>query len=88
MLQKHFLQHGMKRQLMTWLNSLKIAIIEEDITKIGTLTKELPNYDSKQEAEEALALIGEAIKLVDSKKQKTLEAMKKIKQTKVFLESH
>ncbi|HIP30885.1 MAG TPA: hypothetical protein EYG93_01495 [Sulfurospirillum arcachonense] len=73
---------------MTWLNSLKIAIIEEDITKIGTLTKELPNYDSKQEAEEALALIGEAIKLVDSKKQKTLEAMKKIKQTKVFLESH
>lgn len=73
---------------MTWLNSLKIAIIEEDITKIETLTKELPNYDSKQEAEEALALIGEAIKLVDSKKQKTLEAMKKIKQTKVFLESH
>lgn len=73
---------------MTWLNSLKVAIIEEDITKIETLTKELPNWDSKQKAQEALALIDEAIKLIDSKKQKTLEAMKKIKQTKVFFESN
>ena len=73
---------------MAWLNSIKIAIIEEDIEKIETLTKELPSFDSKQKAQEALALIGEAIKVVDSEKQKTLKTMKKIRQTKAFLESH
>ena len=73
---------------MIWLNKLKIAIIEEDVIQIGSLTKELPSYDSKQKAEEALALIGEAIKLVDSKKQQTLSSINKIKQTKAFLESH
>jgi len=77
--------HGMKKQHMTWLNSLKIAIIEEDIIKISSLTKKLPNYTSKQRAEEALALIGEAIKLVDNKKIETLESMNKIKQTKAYL---
>ena len=73
---------------MTWLNELKVAIIEEDIIKIGSLTKEIPSYDSKQKAEEALALIGEAIKLVDDKKQQTLASMSKIKQTKSYLNNH
>lgn len=73
---------------MIWMNNLKIAIIEEDIAKIETLVKELPDYDSEQRAKEALALIAEAIKLVDAKRRQTLKAMNKIRQTKAYLNSH
>ncbi|MBL0687688.1 MAG: hypothetical protein JJV95_05480 [Sulfurospirillum sp.] len=71
---------------MQWLNNLKIAIVEENITQIKSLTKELPSFDSKIEAQEALALIGEAIKILDNKKEQTLEAMNKIKKTKKYFE--
>ncbi len=73
---------------MKWLNSLKIAIIEENINQIETLVSNLPDFDSKQRAEEALALISEAINIVSDHKSKTLLAMNKIKQTKAFLASH
>ena len=73
---------------MKWLTSLKIAIIEENINQIEALTSELPDFDSKQKAEEALALIKEAINVVSIQKAKTLVAMNKIKQTKAFLASH
>ena len=73
---------------MKWLNSLKVAIIEENIDQIEALTSELPDFDSKQRAEEALALISEAINIVSDHKSKTLVAMNKIKQTKAFLASH
>ena len=73
---------------MKWLNSLKIAIIEENITQIETLASNLPEFDSKQKAEEALALISEAINIVSDHRSKTLLAMNKIKQTKAFLASH
>ncbi len=86
MLQEYFLTHGMKRLVMQWLNNLKIAIVEENITQIKSLTKELPSFDSKIEAQEALALIGEAIKILDNKKEQTLEAMNKIKKTKKYFE--
>ncbi len=72
---------------MKWLNSLKIAIIEEDIVKIGVLIEKIPKYEVKEEAQEALALVGEAIKLVDHKKSEILANMNKIKQTKVYLDS-
>ena len=72
---------------MKWLNSLKIAIIEENINQIGTLIEELPTFDSKLEAQEALALLSEATKVVEHHKTKTLAAMNKIKQTKAFLNS-
>ncbi len=73
---------------MKWLNSLKIAIIEENIDQIDALTSKLPDFDSKKSAQEALALISEATKIVENHKAKTLVAMNKLKQTKAFLKSH
>ncbi len=69
---------------MTWNDELKIAIVEGDTTKIGTLTQTLPKYKTKESAEEALALITEAIKLIDERKQETLKSMNKLKQAKSY----
>jgi len=72
---------------MRWLNSLKISVINNDINNIGKLINEMPNITELAEAKEALALIKEAITIVDMEKQNTLNTLNKIKQTKAFLES-
>jgi len=73
---------------MNWITDLKLAIIDKNISKIGKLIKEVPKIDDMAKAQEALALINEAINIVDNEKEKTLRSMNKIKQTKAFLHSH
>ena len=75
------------RQIMQWKNNLTIAIIENDIKKIGELILDVPQFVDLDEAKEALALIQEAIKIVDTEKGKALETMKKLMQTKAFLQN-
>jgi len=87
MLQNLCYLYGMKKQLMQWLNNLKIAVIENDITAIGNLIKNMPKIDDLHQAKESLALIKEAISLVEVEKEKALKTMQKIKQTKAFLSS-
>ncbi len=70
---------------MKWLNKLKIAVIQEDITAISTLIKELPEFNDLEKAKEALALVGRAIEIVDLKKAETLKEMNKIKTIKEFV---
>ena len=70
---------------MFWINSLKVAIIEKDIQSISDITSSLPKFYNLREAEEALSLIREAIKIVETQKNETLSIMNKIKQTKFFL---
>lgn len=72
---------------MQWKNNLTIAIIENDIKKIGELILDVPQFVDLDEAKEALALIQEAIKIVDTEKGKALETMKKLMQTKAFLQN-
>ena len=72
---------------MSWINNLKTAVIEKDIQNITEITDTLPQFEDINEAEEALSLIQEAIKIVKNKKQETLNIMNKIKQTKTFLTS-
>lgn len=72
---------------MQWTNNLKIAVIENDIVTIGKLIQDLPAFEDIDEAREALALIQESMKLVDEEKIKMIETMKKMKQTKAFLEN-
>jgi len=73
---------------MNWITDLKLAIIDKNISNIGKLIKEVPKIDDMAKAQEALALINEAINIVDNEKEKTLRSMNKIKQTKAFLHSH
>ncbi len=72
---------------MSWINDLKIAVIEEDIENITTIADSLPKFKDINDAKEALNLIQEAIKIIKSKKEETLDIMNKIKQTKAFLTS-
>lgn len=72
---------------MQWTNNLKIAVIENDIVTIGKLIQDVPAFEDIDEAREALALIQESMKLVDEEKIKMIETMKKMKQTKSFLEN-
>jgi len=72
---------------MKWLNNLKIAIIERNITVIGKLITKVPEIKEIDKAQEALALINEAIFIVEEEKSKALVTMNKIKQTKAFLEA-
>jgi hypothetical protein len=67
------------------MNDLTLAIIEEDISKIGRLMQEPPLIEDITMAECALALISQAITLVDKEKNETLATMQKIKQIKAFL---
>ena len=70
---------------MKWLNELKIAVIQEDITAISILIKELPEFNDLEKAKEALALVERAIEIVDLKKAETLKEMNKIKTIKEFV---
>ena len=72
---------------MSWINDLKVAVIEEDIENITAITDSLPEFKDVNDAEEALNLVQEAIKIVKNKKEETLDIMNKIRQTKVFLTS-
>lgn len=72
---------------MPWKNSLKIAVIENDILAIGKLMQDVPAFEDIDTAQEVLALIRESMKLVDEEKTKMIETMKKMKQTKAFLQN-
>jgi len=73
---------------MKWISDLKLAIIQKDITTIGKLIKDVPQITEMNEAKKTLALINEAINIVENEKSKALVTMNKIKQTKAFLESN
>ncbi len=73
---------------MKWMNNLKIAVVEKDIDIIGKLIKDVPEITDLNQAKESLALIKEAILIVENEKERTLAAMNKLKQTKAFLDSH
>ena len=72
---------------MNWLNNLKIAVVDKNIENIGMLITNVPYITNMNEAQEALALINQAISIVEDEKLKTLEIMNKIKQSKAFLSS-
>jgi len=72
---------------VNWLNNLKIAVVDKNIENIGMLITNVPYITNMNEAQEALALINQAISIVEDEKLKTLEIMNKIKQSKAFLSS-
>lgn len=73
---------------MNWLTNLKLAIIQKNIISIGKLIKNVPEINDMANAQEALALINEAISIIEKEKEEALVIMNKIKQTKAFLNSH
>jgi len=70
---------------MPWMSDLTLAVIEEDVAKIGALMLDPPVFEDIPTAQSALALIAQAISIVEKQKSETLATMQKIKQTKAFL---
>lgn len=70
---------------MTWLNNLKIAIIEKNFVQIEKLMDNMPEIKEIAIAKEAQALIKDVLILLESEKEQTFNAMQKIKKIKKFI---
>ncbi len=65
--------------MKAWVNTLKIAIIEEDIEQIMALSENIPKTDDVTLANEACTLIEQAIALANQKKSLLRTEMNKLK---------
>lgn len=70
-----------------WLKSLTIAIVEKDIDRLNDLMDDLPQLDNQADIESAVALIGEAKKLLEGLKNDTQKSLSQIQQHINFLKS-
>jgi len=65
-----------------WINDLKIAIINGDLSKIEEYSnREIPNFSSIKEANEALSLVENAKNVLQKEKNKIQLQMNQLKQT-------
>ncbi len=74
-------------QNQTWLDNLKIAIINKKIDNLVELSKELPTFDSLEDLKTAQALVVQARDLIIKEQSKVAQDMKKNRQIKNFLEN-
>jgi len=71
---------------LKWLNDLKLAIIKEDIDSVVKLATDMPSsFETLRQMQEAQALIGKAIKIIEEKKSDTAKEMNKIKKIREFV---
>jgi len=68
-----------------WLNEFKIALIEENDTKISSLLSSMPSFNTIEEAQEAMALIDQARKTYISKKKRLAKQMQQLEKSRKFL---
>ena len=72
---------------MPWLTKLKIALAEKKTQEIAKLIENLPQFKTEAELEEAQYLFKEAVLLVSSLKDETLEVMQQVQNNLNFLQS-
>jgi len=72
---------------LQWVKELKIAIAEENESKIENLTQELPKFSSLEQMKEAAFLMQEAHTFLKCEKERTATILLKIKKQKAFLDS-
>lgn len=70
-----------------WLDKFKLAIINEDESKIAEYISKMPQFDSLEEMEQAYHLFIQAKTFLESKRDETLASMKKIRSNIDFLKS-
>lgn len=68
-----------------WLDGLKMAVINEDITDIIKHTSDIPKLETLEESQTLLALIQRAKELINAEMRKIDTEMTQIKQTKKYL---
>ena len=70
-----------------WLNAFKIALVESNVDKIGELIKEMPAFDKVTDMTEALYLIKEADKLMQSLQNENKQIKAKLSKHIEFVKS-
>ncbi len=70
-----------------WLKELKIAIVEKNIDKLGSLVGNLPDLESSQEIDEALHLIKAATLLLEKLRDETKISLTQMKKNIDFLQA-
>ena len=67
----------------SWINSLKIAVIDEDAGRLGELYSTIPDFSntdlSLEQMKEAEALIRQALQILKNKAKETGSALEQIK---------
>lgn len=69
-----------------WLERFKIALIEEDVTKIDVLLLDIPEFKKIDDLKMAYTLIQTAKEKFEKEKFETKLKMSKIKKAKKFLD--
>jgi hypothetical protein len=68
-----------------WINNLKIAIINDDLSKIEKYSnRKIPKFSSIKEAKEALLLVEKAKNILQKEKNKIQLKMNQLKQTNQY----
>jgi len=74
-----------RRNSKQWLNSLKIAIINNNLIKLEEYSqREIPDFSSVEEAKEALNLINQAVKILTLEKNNISQKLNALKQSQKF----
>jgi hypothetical protein len=73
-----------KLKMKSYLNRLKVAVINKDIEKLKELVKEDITFSSIEEAKEINTYIKTAVKILKKEKEKLSSEMQKIKKLKKF----
>jgi len=69
---------------MSYLNKLKVAVINEDIKALKSLVDQQPEYSTIEEAQEIVSYMNKATELLNKEKNKLLKEMQKIKNLQKF----
>lgn len=67
-----------------WLQEFKIALIEENLGRLSTLHEDIPQFTTLAEAEEAQALIAQAMALFQRASDKSKTAMEQMQKALKF----
>ncbi len=70
-----------------WLNRFKIALIEEDVSKVDMLLKDIPEFKKIDDLRSAYNLINSAKNRFEKEKFETKLKMNKIKKARKFLDT-
>lgn len=70
-----------------WIQEFKIALIEENLERLTALHEEIPQFATLAEAEEAQALISQAMELFQRASDKTKTAMEQMQKALKFQRS-
>lgn len=74
-----------RRNSKEWINSLKIAIINNDLDKLKEYSKrDIPSFESIEDAKEALKLVESAKNILQKEKDKIGKILESLKIAKKF----